>query len=205
MGPGSATDLDVTLARVAGKIGLGVWFVAMLALGVTLLARHLVALPAPPNDAQLANAMGSLRTPAEAGRWMAIHVLDAQCGCSRRIADHVMATVRPSDLAEHVLLVGHDAPLEARLARKGMPITEVTEAELVGRYHAQAVPMLLVVAPDGTLPYVGGYTDRKQGPAPRDLEIIEAARAGRDLPALPILGCAVGERLKDSLNPLGVP
>jgi hypothetical protein len=205
METGPPIDLDVAMARVSGKIGIGVWLGAMVVMGVTLLVRHLVALPAPPNDLRLAEAMASLRAPSEVGGWMAIHVLDAECVCSKPIADHLMASARPAGVGEHILLVGHDTELAGNLARSGLSVTEIAEDDLVERYHVRAVPLLLVVAPDGAVRYVGGYTDHKQGPAPRDLEIVAAAIAGRAVPALPVLGCAVGRRLQVAFNPPGHP
>jgi hypothetical protein len=136
---------------------------------------------------------------------MVVHVLYAQCACSQRIADHVLGGGRPADVAERVLLIGRDAALEARFAAAGLPVSLVTEDEAATEFHVVAAPAFVVVAPDGGVRYVGGYTERKQGPDPRDLAILAAARAGRPFAPLPIFGCAVSARLRSSLNPLGLP
>jgi hypothetical protein len=188
-----------------GRIVLSAWFVAMLAVGTTLLARHAVALPRPIEDASFAQAMASMRSPAESGRWMAVHVLYAECQCSQRIADHLVASDRPSGVAEHVLLVGRSTGLEGRLTARGFPVTLTNAAELSGRYHVASVPLFVVVAPDDTVRYAGGYTTRKQGPDPRDLDILADVRADRFFARLPVFGCAVSARLQATLNPLGLP
>jgi len=191
--------------RPLARVGLAVWFLSMLAVGATLLGRHLVALPRPANDASLARSMSSLRGADASGRWMAVHVLYADCPCSQRIAEHLLAGGRPGDAAERVLLIGSDAPLEARLVRAGLPVTIVTEDEAATRFHVVAAPALVVIAPDDSVRYVGGYTESKQGPDPRDLAILAGARSGRDYAPLPVFGCAVSARLRASLNPLGLP
>jgi hypothetical protein len=191
--------------RIAPRAALFVWFAVMLAIGATLMARHAVALPRPEVDADFTRAMSTFRTPRDAGRWMAVHVLYAECRCSQRIADHLLATTRPADVVEQVLLVGHGAEIEARLVSHGFRVTVVEPEQLAERYHVVAVPLFVVVAPDGTIRYAGGYTTRKQGPDPRDLELIAAAKTDGPLDALPIFGCPVNEQLAQTLNPLGLP
>jgi hypothetical protein len=191
--------------RGLARLGLTLWFVAMVAVGGTLLGRHLIALPRPANDAALAHAMSSLRGVGGAGLWMTVHVLYAECGCSKLIAEHIMAGGRPPDVTERVLLIGRDTDLEARLGKMGLPVTRVTEDEAATRFHVVAAPTLVVLGPDDTVRYVGGYTERKRGPDPRDLTILASARAGDEVASLPIFGCAVSARLRASLNPLGLP
>jgi hypothetical protein len=185
-----------------GRAGVGIWFAAMVLVGATLLGRHLIALPRPPMDAALARAMGSMRGPADAGRWMTVHVLYAECQCSQRIAEHVLAGHRPPDLAERVLLIGRDANLEARFVAAGIAVVRTDENDAAVDYHVSAAPLFIVVAPDGSVRYAGGYTERKQGPNPRDLAILADARADREIPTLPVFGCAVSAQLRSTLNPL---
>ncbi len=188
-----------------GRLGVGIWFLVMVTVGATLLGRHLIALPRPAKDAALAQAMATLRGPADTGRWMAIHVLYADCQCSQRIAEHLLATKRPQDIAERVLLIGHDAGLEARLDAAGIVVVRTDENDAAVHYHVVAAPLFVVVGPEGAVRYAGGYTERKQGPDPRDLDILADARADRAIAPLPLFGCAVSARLRSSLNPLGLP
>ena len=108
-------------------------------------------------------------------------------------------------MTERVLLIGRDAELEARFASVGMPVILATEDEASATFHIVAAPTLVVVAPDDTVRYAGGYTERKQGPDPRDLAILAAVRAGHFVAPLPIFGCAVSARLRSTINPLGLP
>lgn len=180
---------------------LGLWFIAMGATAASLLARHLVPLPPPTDTAALA----SLRTADAAGRFMAVHVLYGECPCSRRILEHLLASARPLDVVEHVVLVGASAGLASALRARGFQVVEVTPDELSTRLGVDAVPLLVVLAPDDTTRYSGGYTERKQGPEPRDLDIIARARAGYDDASLPVFGCAIGRALRQTINPLGLP
>jgi hypothetical protein len=191
--------------RFSVGAALSVWFGVMLAIGASLLVRHSVALPRPAVDAELERSMSTLRIPADAGKWMAVHVLYADCRCSQRVADHLLSSSRPADLVEQVLLVGRSGALEGSLTARGFRVTVVEPDELAARYHVLAVPLLLVAAPDGSIRYAGGYTTRKQGPDPRDLEILASAKADRVTAALPVFGCAVSRKLDQVLNPLGLP
>jgi hypothetical protein len=193
------------MKRFGIRAALTVWFSVMLAIGASLLVRHSVALPRPAVDSELERSLSTLRTPADVGKWMAVHVLYAECRCSQRVADHLLSSPRPADLAEQVLLVGRSAALEDSLTARGFHVTAVEPDELAARYHVLAVPLLLVAAPDGSIRYAGGYTTRKQGPDPRDLEIIASAKANRVTAALPVFGCAVSQKLDQVLNPLGLP
>jgi hypothetical protein len=188
---------------------LGLWFVAMLLVGSSLMAKHLVPLPEPTVQEVRAASLSQLAGPApKDGRWMAVHVLYSECRCSKRIAEHLLETARPADVDEHVLLVkdGDDTGIGKRLGDGGFHVHVVTSEELAERYGIEAVPFFVLLGPDGVARYAGGYTDRKQGPAPRDLEIIAAAREGKgELPALPTFGCAVSEKLRNTLDPLRIP
>ena len=77
--------------------------------------------------------------------------------------------------------------------------------DLGAQFGIDAVPLLVVLGPDDTTRYFGGYTERKQGPEPRDLAIIANARAGYDDEGLPLFGCAASRGLREIMNPLGLP
>jgi hypothetical protein len=181
-----------------------VWMVASLVVGASLLARHLVPL-AKPGDEELARSMASLRRVEDVGRLMAVHVIYAGCRCSQLIASHLATTVRPSNVAEHVLLAGRDPELAARLVAKGFVVHETDVADVAARWHVPGVPLLVIVAAGGSVLYSGGYTERKQGPAPQDRELIATVTSGGHAGALPVYGCAVSKRLRDELNPFGLP
>jgi len=188
------------------KLALAGWFAVMVTLSAIMLGRHVVPLPRPSaDDTALAAALTSLRRPENAARFFAVHVLFAECRCSQRIAEHLLTSPRPPEVSEAVLLVGENAALEASLRAKGFGVTRVDVDELDTRYHVKSVPILVVLAPDATVRYAGGYTTSKQGPDPRDLDIIARARTeGTLLKALPVFGCAVAEKLRSRLDPTGL-
>ncbi len=175
------------------------WFVALLAIGAGQLARHLVALPAAHADARTSRAMASLRAPDRRERWLAVHVLYAACRCSQRIVEHLAHRGARADFDEVVLWVG--APPPPSLAAAGYRVESLDAARLAS-LGIESAPLLVVVDPDDRVRYSGGYTERKQGPAPRDVELMTASRDGAAVAALPVLGCAVSERLQQALASL---
>jgi hypothetical protein len=167
------------LRGTTGKLAVAAWAVALSVVSTFLLARHVLALPVPARPA-VEETVRRLRAPDEQGRWLALHVLYAECACSQGSA---------SD--ERV----------AALAAKGLRVTRLTPAELAA-LSIEAAPLLIVAGPDGRVRYAGGYSERKQGPEPRDVEIVRALRAGDETTSLPLFGCAVSEGLRRTLNPL---
>lgn len=186
-----------TPPRRRGAALLVVWFAATVLAGSTLLGRHLLPFDdVQGDDAQ--RALAGLRAPGSS-RWTVVHVLYAGCRCSVRIADHLAASARPADVDEVVLWVGDGAPPPA-LTRPGMRVIVMGAAELARDLHVETAPLLAVVDPGGRVPYVGGYTRRKQSDALEDGAIVAAARADRAPGALPIFGCAVSERLRAAVR-----
>jgi len=168
----------------------------MLLVGASLLAKHLVALPAPSADPSLAASLSTLRSPGSARRWASVHVLYAACRCSQNIVKHLIATTRPAGWDEVVLWVGPGEPDPA--LNQHFRIERLTSAELA-RFGIQAAPLLAVLDPTNHLRYVGGYSARKQGPQIDDLRIFSEAQTA-SLPGLPLFGCAVSERLRQQLS-----
>jgi hypothetical protein len=183
-----------------GVIAVMAWFGGMLFLGAGLLARHLVALPAPVSSPRLGAALASLRGPGERGQWMAVHALYSECRCSRLIVEHLVQSERPPGWSEVVLWIGAAPPPEG-LAQRGFDVRRITRAELT-TYGIEAAPLLVAVDPGDLVRYSGGYTDRKQGPVVDDLRILTAARAEGPIATLPVFGCAVSDRLKQGFSAL---
>jgi hypothetical protein len=193
------------VTSVAVYAALTVWFVVMAAVAATLMVRHTVPMPAIADGADVAIAIETLRGPEERGRWMVVHVLYEECRCSIRIAEHLQEVGPASDVGEHVLLVGEDEALRAALGARGFDARGVTAEQLSSEFHVLSAPILIIADGEGTVRYAGGYTRRKQGPAPMDREILANLRAGQSGPPLPAYGCAVSARLQRQLNPLAIP
>lgn len=185
-------------------VTLSAWFLAVSVIGSSLLARHLLPFSVEARS-EAATELTALRTDRERGVLLGVHVLYAECRCSRRIAESLVATKRPLGVAEHVVLVGSDPSLLALFDGSRFTLHVTSAVELEARFHLTSAPLFFLADAQNRALYVGGYTERKQGPRPRDREIIEAALAGRRSAPLPVYGCAVAENLKSERNPLRLP
>ena len=182
------------------ELGLAAWLAIMVLAGAYLLAGHTVALPLGDGGSRLQRRLGS-----PAGRTLALHVLLANCPCSRRVLDHLIARGPSRSAEERVLLVGDEADALAPVLRaRGYAVEELRATELQARYGIESAPVLVVRAATGGGYYVGGYTRRKQAAQIHDTEILERIARGESLDALPIFGCAVSARLRAALDPLGL-
>lgn len=187
------TSVRSTIPRTA----LAFWFCAMLLVGASFLAKHLLALPAPGANPKLAASLSALRRPGSMGRWASVHVLYSACRCSQNIVAHLLSTERPRGWDELVLWVGPDEP-DARLSGH-FRVKRVSRAEL-SNLGIQAVPLLVVLNSEDRLRYVGGYSTHKQGPQIEDLRIFRELQEKSEIAELPVFGCAVSERLKEQLS-----
>jgi hypothetical protein len=180
-----------------------VWFLAVAALLATLAISHWFALPAPDKrDLRLAAGINEL--VHDAPSWSAVHVVYTECRCSRRILDHLLASERPRDVEEVVVLVGDDPALVAKLIARRYRVVSVAPERLTERYGIESVPLLVVVDADRSIRYAGGYTRRQQGADISDLSIIRDLRANTAIDDLPVFGCAVSRRLKGLADPLSI-
>ena len=181
------------------------WAALTVVVGGTLMVGHWVTLPKPEReDSRLLDALAELRRSGEEERWLAVHVLYAECRCSQRILDGFGAQARPAGAVEKVLLVGRHPGFEATARRLGFDLRLLEARELQERFAIESAPLLLVVDPSGALRYAGGYTARKQGLAPQDAQVIAALMEGEDPGELPLYGCGVSRELQALLDPLGV-
>ncbi|HEY0476215.1 MAG TPA: hypothetical protein VGD37_01755 [Kofleriaceae bacterium] len=189
--------------------GLMVWGAACLALGSYLLASHLLTLPAPaPTDPVLHQEIAAHRRAHQRDRWLVLHVVYDECGCSQRVLDHLLADSRPPGVAERIVLVTENraarAAWIAAIPARGFELDVVTPEQLVAAYHIEAAPLLVIVDPHDTVRYVGGYTPRKQAADVRDVAVIAAVQRGEAVEPLPTFGCAIGRALSSRLDPLGI-
>lgn len=182
---------------------LAVWGGVLVVVCATLLAGHFYALPIPSvADPVLAAGVHSdLATEGWDG-WAVVHVFYAECGCSERVAEHLFAEARPPGVHEKVVVVGEHPQWQAKAERNGFSYETVTQEDLRSRYGIEGAPLMVVVDAGGQIRYAGAYTDRKRGLVVRDLEILEDLRAGNEVAAIPLFGCAVGKDLQAAFDPL---
>lgn len=185
--------------------GLWLWALVALAGGASLMATHTYALPHPDaRDPRVQRALAQSLRPEERGHFVMLHVLYSRCRCSQRILDHLFSRGASTDAAERIVLVGAHADYERRARAAGYSLEVLEPEQLLARYALSAAPALLVATPDGTLAYLGGYSERKQGLELREREIFESVRDGSRARELPLFGCAVSQALKDRIDPLGL-
>lgn len=193
------------LGRSLAKVVFWSWAPIGLLIGASLMVGHWYTLPRPQtDDSGLATALGSLRRGNEGDSWLATHVLYSECRCSRRILTHLFERGPVPGVAEKILLVGKNAEYERRGREAGFEVKVVSARELADDFHVQAVPLLVVQDGSNAVRYLGGYTDRKQGPDIRDASVIRDLMAGQARRELPLFGCAVSRKLQALLDPLGL-
>jgi hypothetical protein len=183
-----------------GRTILFVWFGGFSMLCAGMLARHLLALPAPTATDGLGKRLSKLASPTPT--YVAVHVLSSECQCSQRVVRHLLDSNRPHGWHELVLWVGDLPPAPELVAKFDVRRLTTTQLAALG---IEAAPILIAIDPSSRVLYSGGYTDRKQGPVFHDLETLAAARGHVDVAALPVFGCATSERLQKSLQRLPIP
>jgi hypothetical protein len=193
------------LARLTGKALLPFWAAAGIAVGGTLMVGHWYTLPMPnPQDAQVTAALNQLRGPDERHSWLLVHFLYAECRCSQRIFEHLLTRGRDPAFAEKMVLIGEHSTSVPRATAAGFAVDVVSVPELAARFHVQSAPLFAVISDTGTLSYLGGYTERKQGALILDQSIASDLRKSKHVASLPLFGCAVSRSLQRALDPLGI-
>lgn len=203
---GTACAVRGSLGFVGRWTPLALWFCGILVLMAGLAIGHWFSLaPLDRGNSRLAAGLAEL-LPAGRGRWASIHVLYAECRCSQRIFEHLRASDRPRDLHEIVLLVGddRDRAIATRLAERGFEVVSIAAETLAARFGIEGAPTFVLIDPERTVRYIGGYTLRQQGPDIRDLAIVREIRHGDDVADLPVFGCAVSQRLKAVFDPFAI-
>jgi hypothetical protein len=195
--------------RVPVGAALFVWMVAVVALGAALVLRHKVPLPETELRRETVGArIASTRRDDEVGKWLVVHILYGDCGCSAKVFDTLLHHPADRGAVERIALVtgGEETPPElvSRATSLGYRVVTLSRDALVAGYGIQAAPSMAILGPANELRYLGGYSRRKRGPVLEDRDVIKRALAGETIPPLPTFGCAVGRRLEARVNPLRI-
>lgn len=177
---------------------LWVWFVGTLTIGAFTTGVHALALPSPAAGDLTGSEVTNLPGPAGG----AIHVLYASCKCSERIVDALVARRARPNLDEIVLGVGDFGNRASALRAAGYQLIGVSAEELTSRFRIEAAPLLLVVRPDRSVGYAGGYRSTESGPVD-DARLIAEALERKSTEAYPLFGCAVSAALRRIVDPFG--
>lgn len=174
----------------------------VIAISIPLIA--LMALHAPFNPTSGEAVAALAHVPS--GNWTAIHVLGSGCGCSRRVAKHLATRKAITDLGlkERVFVLGGEIAFEHELKDAGYTIEHRDPDEVAEKFGIQGVPLLVVLRPDGTPAYSGGYSKYRISSDWMDESIIHAAQHDQASTALPVYGCAVGAHLMKQTDPFGL-
>lgn len=192
-----------------GRLLVLLWLPAILVPTSLLMASHLLTLPAPVIDASFARSVQRGRDTARPGTWFLLHVLAADCACSRDVAAALLARGADPTASEKILFIeGSDSPaadaeLGQRLRARGFAFERLSAVALEATYGIVGAPLLVVMTPAGEIAYTGGYSRVAKGPA-QDVELLRELRAGRRPAPLPLFGCAVSRKLQTRLDPLGL-
>ena len=138
-------------------------------------------------------------------QWTVTHVLGAGCKCSQIIFEHLLNRGVRTDVLENVIIVGDMKEEARRLQEKGFQVL-AKDARTLASEKAVGVPFMLVNSPRGDTVYAGGYANGfvKKGTPILDAEIIASVKGGKVASELPIFGCAVSQRIKSLIDPLGL-
>ncbi len=187
-----------------GQCAIGIWASGMIFVVACLMVSHWVALPHPAATDQVWTTQLSQTRNTQDDPWTVFHFLYGDCRCSRRIFKHILDRVPVNGCRERIVFIGTDTQLTEAAMQKGFEVDCVTPEILKSRYGVEAAPLLTILDPAGTVRFTGGYTAHKQGPQIQDVKIINALLSGAIVDELPVFGCAVSDRLKSLVDPLGL-
>jgi hypothetical protein len=189
--------------RGAAKILFVAWVPVALLLVTSLAIAHQYSLPRPElQNPALQRGLARQRTAAPESNWMVTHVLYGACACSRRILAHLSSRSAMANLSEKVVLAGAARGDSTRALRaRGFAVEVIAPEQLEPLYGLKVAPLLIISERSGAVRYLGGYTERKQGPRILDLEILRRLSRGAAVSALPLFGCAVSRSLQQLIDP----
>jgi hypothetical protein len=169
---------------------IAVWAVVSILAGSVLTSFHQAfALPS--------KSISSLATSRHG--WRALHVLAADCGCSRKVSEYLAARVVPKNVSEEVIIIGASDPFGNRdaLLARGLGVKSVRAVDLAP-FGLKGVPLLIFISPAGGIAYMGGYGMGGY----KDALIRSQLLAGARVSPLPVFGCAVSRELSREIDPL---
>ncbi len=196
------------------------WFVATAGIIGILMSRHGVPFKIPAGLAAFSKQAVSGLFEAAGAQFVAVHVLDIRCGCSRAVLESLGQFVKRSEklgVKHVVVLLNHkgdaaeqveEATLEP-LRKALVSIQSLTLAQAKSVFQIESVPWLVVLSKElggsergiFNINYMGGYSDRSIASV-SDVQwpsIIEKIVAHDDVKALPSFGCVTSEQIRQQL------
>lgn len=153
------------------KTWLAVWLVSTTLPLTWMAAKHTGVLRSPDVEQRL----------AATGQWRTIHVLLADCGCSRRVADALRA-VSLVETADEIWWIGETSPDQVF----PFPVRRFDGQRLRQTAGLTGGPALLIVDPAGLIRYGGGYPEADTA----GRKLAASVKQGRAAAYRKIRGCA---------------
>lgn len=187
------------MRRKIAALALVIWAPVTIVVTSLLMVNHTIAMPMPDDLRRLEQGVTEWLGRGDA----VVHVLYANCSCTDRLVDHLVTRGPVLADREVVVFVGTPQPSHERLATVGFEWHEWSQSDLTERTGVEAAPVLLV-RQHNRMDYVGGYFRYPAATRPLDEQIIADTAAGAPPKPLPIFGCAVSPRLRETVDPLGL-
>jgi hypothetical protein len=175
--------------------------IAVLALG-SLGISHTAAMPAPEDEQRLGRAAATLVGGTSGPTYL--HIIDPACSCTARLLEQLVARGAFAEVREIIVFTGDDSRVRVQAEREGFTYLPMTRDALGARLGLEVAPVLIALDADGALRYLGGYFDKPAALHSLDSGIHAGLVAGTAVESLPVYGCAVSDRLRQRLDPLGV-
>lgn len=184
---------------------VGLWIVALAYVMTALMARHTVLLASSEKLQQGSRELGAevlnlKETSAQkaAKPYIAIHLLDERCTCSKAVIEDVVAKPIP-DAVNVVLTTSEPKPAtRSRLEANGAIVRHLDPKEAKVQFGLETVPWFVVLDRKLNVLYSGGYSTTKI----RDRQdvlldnVMDEIRQNRRPASLPTYGCVTSDRLR---------
>jgi len=188
--------------KAIGAALIAIWAAGMLLAISTIALPHMAPMPGASRAARTTQALLALRRDPR--REFIVHVIAAHCSCTDRLFAHLVQRGPFADADEVVVFAGEDAAKQAAATRAGFRYATVTADDLAARYLLESAPVMFAFDAHGSLRYAGGYFNNPSDVTPLDEDLHAQVGRGATPTPLPVYGCAVSTRLRDSIDPLGI-
>ena len=185
----------MTHTRVAGLFAI--WMLTVVLAGGIMMSFHQPFRPPDDRILKLAD------NPVNPG-WRALHVLSGSCSCSQGIMQHLLELHTVDGISEQIIFIDGPEPYLAEssglldhLHHQGFSVKHIAEANVPLDSGLGGVPLLVVTSPSGQVVYAGGYGSSSA----QDSSLLQQIRFGHPPKALPVVGCAIGSRLRRQIDP----
>ena len=141
------------------------------------------------------------------GEYKLLHVLGTGCGCSEFTAEYLFNRGAKKEIREIVYFLGRKNELKYDLLSKGYEVFYTTIKQLTAeKKEIGGVPLFQIYSKGSNLLYSGGYSSSMITRGSKYQDLLTLKKVVRDgyAKANPILGCAVGKKFMNLIDPIGL-